>query len=118
MINRKRYNIPAIFKPRLKAEAKALNIGIEKLVGNLIANAGIAVERYGAHLTKGMIAIYDDVLSKHCGIAFKRNYDPPGMMLTCTKCNQYFKPTYCQRSRSRNGKKALCIKCFQRGGNK
>ena len=110
---RKFYHIPEIFKARLKAEAEALNIGMNKLVYNLVVKAGIVPERYNAHLNKSMIQAYDLVLSRHYGIAYKRK-DEPNRLLTCSDCGQFFKPSYSQKSRERRGNRVYCKDCWKR----
>lgn len=114
MTKRKFYHIPEVFKPRLKAEAEALNIGVQSLVNRLVIKAGISPEKYNAHLNKSMVQTYDKILSTHYGIAYKRKDEPPNRLLTCSDCGQFFKPSYSQKSRERRGRRVFCSDCWKR----
>ena len=114
-MKRKRFFIPNVFRPLLKSEAKSLNIGVDRLVNILVERAGIIPEKYNLHLTPEIIQAYDAVLSKHYGIAFKRQQAEPDKPLTCARCQQFFKPTQHQKARNKQGFRVFCKKCFTRG---
>ena len=114
MFKRRFYHIPEVFKPRLKAESEALNIRVQTLVNRLVTKAGIDIKKFNAHLNKGVIQAYDQVLSAHYGIADKRKDEPPNRLLTCSDCGQFFKPSYSQKSRERRGNRVYCKDCWKR----
>ena len=114
-MKRKRYSIPKVFMPLLKAEAKAMNVGIERLVNIIVERAGITPEKYNAHLTPNIVRSYDFILSRHYGIAFNRRQFTPDVPVICSGCEQYFMPTQRQKSYAKHGKRVFCKKCYKRG---
>ena len=113
-MKRKRYTIPKVFKPLLKAEAKVLNITIDGLVSIIVTRAGIIPEKYNDHLTPSVIKTYDFILSKHYGIDFNRRQFTPNEPVICSGCEQAFMPTQRQKSYAKHGKRVFCKKCYKR----